>query len=299
MVKLKTGSLWFLAAFLFLSTVPTVAEVVKKVSDCDQFLLEKTPPELPDILKGGKIQDQNRYKPICQTYDNERRFLTLYDTRNKIPVISAYQYKGEKEPGRPKDRWMIEPQLENEADKNKNMADEEKGKTYDHQAMDTDYTTSTQYNRGHLFPSIHASTKSDKTSTLTLTNIVPQEVTFNRETWSNMEKCIRCLMDHNCKSDGFVVVGQQPSPNNFLHNRVNIPSTLWSAFCCYNPKSKKWISAAHWGNNVDQSDNLPIKTLGELHQQLNNAQVFDKQCPLTKSVTDKMIKACPKICRSD
>lgn len=98
-----------LAAFLLLSFVPTVAEVVKSMSDCDEFLLEKTVPQVPGILKDGKIL-ADRYKPICQTF-NGRRFLTLYDTQNKIPVFSAYKYRGEGDKGRPKTPWKIEPEV--------------------------------------------------------------------------------------------------------------------------------------------------------------------------------------------
>ena len=101
----------FLAAFLFLSVVPTVAEVVKSVTDCKGFLLQDTPPEIPGILKDGNILNQNRYKPICQTYNNRPRFLTLYDVNNKIPVFSAYKYIGVKDQGRPKGYWKIEPQV--------------------------------------------------------------------------------------------------------------------------------------------------------------------------------------------
>ena len=100
-----------LAAFLFLSVVPTVAEVVNSVADCNQYLLEEKPPELPGILKDGNILDQNRYKPICQTFENLRRFLTLYDINNKIPVFSAYKYIGIKDKGRPKGYWKIEPMV--------------------------------------------------------------------------------------------------------------------------------------------------------------------------------------------
>ncbi|XP_035530979.1 endonuclease domain-containing 1 protein-like [Morone saxatilis] len=296
MVKLKTRSLWFLAAFLSLSTVPTVAEVVEDLSKCKGFLLEEFSPELPDIFKPRKkeIQNQNRYKPICQTYNNERRFLTLYDTKNKIPVFSAYKYRGEGEGGRPAgDPWMIEPQLENSKD-NKNMADVEENQPYSKQASTVDYNNAKGYNKGHLFPSTHAFNQDDKISTFTLTNVAPQITAFNTGSWSNMEKCIKCLMDHNCNNEGFVVVGATPGPeqNKNLNNRVNIPSMLWSAFCCYNPKMKKWISAAHWGNNVDQSG-MTIRSLGELNQQLKG-KVFHDQCPLIKN---EGINACGKTCK--
>ncbi|CAL8378422.1 unnamed protein product [Boreogadus saida] len=83
-----------LVILLLVSMDPTATEVVRSVSNCPTFSRGGTPPEIPGVLVQGNIQDQNRYKPICQTYKNKRRFMTLYDTRDKIPVFSAYKYKG-------------------------------------------------------------------------------------------------------------------------------------------------------------------------------------------------------------
>ncbi|XP_044198423.1 galactose-specific lectin nattectin-like [Thunnus albacares] len=61
--------------------------------------------------------------------------------------------------------------------------------------------------------------------------------------------------------------GVQPSTDHFLNNRVNIPSMLWSAFCCDISSESKCQVSAHWGNNVpDESENkyLQTKTLTEL-----------------------------------
>uniref|UniRef100_A0A3Q3ITL3 Uncharacterized protein n=1 Tax=Monopterus albus TaxID=43700 RepID=A0A3Q3ITL3_MONAL len=85
---------------LLLSITPTGAEVVQSISNCDQFFLGQTPPEIPGIL----------VDVICQTYENEKRFVTLYDTENKIPVFSAYKYEGD-DGRRPNTTWMIEPQV--------------------------------------------------------------------------------------------------------------------------------------------------------------------------------------------
>ncbi|XP_037615020.1 mucin-2-like isoform X2 [Sebastes umbrosus] len=294
MTSPKTRYLLPLAAFLFPSIIPTVTEVVKSVSDCDQFLLEETPPQVPGILEGGRILNQNRYKPICQTFDNERRFVTLYDTQNKIPVFSAYKYRGGLG-GRPRNNWKIEPQLEEDDDKNMVVGDRNKT-TYDHQAGDSDYRHNGVFDRGHLFPSSHAFNISDKRSTFTLTNIVPQARKFNQGSWSRMEKCIKCVMDKYCDNnngvtEGFVVTGAQPSTDNVLKNRINIPSMLWSAFCCYSSNMSTWLASAHWGDNVPPKEkHLQTKTLEELHQELritgSGFKVFPgTQCPLHSTVT--------------
>uniref|UniRef100_A0A3B5LK17 DNA/RNA non-specific endonuclease/pyrophosphatase/phosphodiesterase domain-containing protein n=1 Tax=Xiphophorus couchianus TaxID=32473 RepID=A0A3B5LK17_9TELE len=82
-----------LQTLLFFLSVQTFAEVMESVSDCDRFFLDQTPPHVPDILEGGRILDQNQYKLICQTYGQQRRFVTLYDVQNRIPVFSAFKVK--------------------------------------------------------------------------------------------------------------------------------------------------------------------------------------------------------------
>ncbi|KAK2863306.1 hypothetical protein Q5P01_002839 [Channa striata] len=121
MTSLKTWCLLSLSVLLVLFITPTLPELLQSMSQCDGFLLEK-PPQVPDILENGKVKGKNRYKIICQTYENVRRFVTLYDTKNKIPVFSAYKYRGETG-NRPRNiPWKIEPQLE-DPKKNKNMED--------------------------------------------------------------------------------------------------------------------------------------------------------------------------------
>ncbi|XP_025756813.1 endonuclease domain-containing 1 protein isoform X2 [Oreochromis niloticus] len=100
-----------LAALLLLSIVPTDSRVVTSVEDCNEFFLQQIPPNIPGILEGGNTLDQNRYKVICQTLRNIRRFVTLYDTKNRIPVFSAAEYRGGPAGKRPKIKWMIEPQV--------------------------------------------------------------------------------------------------------------------------------------------------------------------------------------------
>uniref|UniRef100_A0A671VDG5 Uncharacterized protein n=1 Tax=Sparus aurata TaxID=8175 RepID=A0A671VDG5_SPAAU len=248
------------AALLLLSIVPTTAEVVRSMSGCTGFFLQETPPRVPGILEGGNILDQNRYKPICQTLNDSRSFVTLYDTTNRIPVFSASKYKGS-QGRRPKKMWKIEPQL------------------YRNQAGERDYrikkkknNIKEEFDKGHLFPSSYGHTENDKKSTFTLTNIVPQAGPFNKGSWNRMEQCIKCVMDDYCinnngQVEGFLVIGVQPG-NNKLNNRVNIPSMLWSAFCCYS-RSKGWLASAHWGQNIPDGDGyLQMKTLDELNNKL-------------------------------
>ncbi|XP_053272382.1 endonuclease domain-containing 1 protein [Pleuronectes platessa] len=290
-----------LLALLLLSAAPTVTEVVTSMSDCDQYFLNQAPPQIRGILEGGNILDQNQYKPICQTLNSSRTFVTLYDTDNKIPVFSAYKYT-EKKAGRPKDIWMIEPQLEEINPEEKNMKMEEEEKNYTHQALFTDYNVNKVFSKGHLLPCSYGSEENDKSATFTLTNIVPQVDSFNSGSWTNMETCVRCVLDKYCKDangqpESFVMIGARPG-NNLLNNKVNIPSMLWSAFCCYSSSQGAWLAGAHWGDNIVENGRvLQTKTLDQLHRELGApSEVFPgTNCPLHTTVTNlypKLSKAC-------
>ncbi|XP_038841038.1 endonuclease domain-containing 1 protein-like isoform X4 [Salvelinus namaycush] len=100
--------------------------------------MEGTTPNLPGILVNGTVQDQNRYKPICQLFNIFYRFATLYDTINRIPVFSAYTFTGPPTGPRPNQRWMIEPQLE---DKHytRDMMVAGRRLRVEHQATNADY----------------------------------------------------------------------------------------------------------------------------------------------------------------
>ena len=118
---LSIASIWIL---LFDNGNEVFGEVVKKFveqEDClDFFLYQTEPKNFPKV---------ENYKRICQKVKNasdesegrepggKYSFATLYDTKNKIPVYSAYTLGECVE--RPKEEigslpWNIEPQLEDE-----------------------------------------------------------------------------------------------------------------------------------------------------------------------------------------
>ncbi|XP_026225475.1 endonuclease domain-containing 1 protein-like [Anabas testudineus] len=281
-------------AVLLLSISRTETEVVKEMSQCEGFILNK-PPQVPGILEKGQIKEDITYKVICQTYGNKTRFVTLYDTNNKIPVFSAYKYRGqensEEKEERPKTHWKIEPQLEDRStDKNMKNCDQAE---YKNQASDNDYKNNKDYNRGHLFPSSYGFDGSDKISTCTLTNIVPQAISFNSGSWNKMEKYIKCILDNYCENkEGYVVTGAKASPDKQLSSRVNIPSMLWSAFCCYSHQNRKWIAGAFWGDNVQdesKTKHLTMRTLTDLYDELSTGRTRFEAFPGPRENTSK----CP------
>ncbi|XP_052388571.1 endonuclease domain-containing 1 protein-like [Carassius gibelio] len=131
------------------------------------------------------------------------------------------------------------------------------------QACTENYWNKEYLNRGHLFPHSHTADEDTSKSTFTLTNIVPQKISFNGGSWNNMENKVKAIMDFYCRDEkdsnkvlAYVLTGAVPGQNK-LNEKVNIPSHMWTAFCCYNSVEKKWESQAHWAENVDESEENP------------------------------------------
>nr|XP_024001282.1 uncharacterized protein LOC112079617 [Salvelinus alpinus] len=182
---------------------------------------------------------------------------------------------------------MIEPGLNTEMKKMR-------GGKYQHQAVINDYSNSIPkegVNKGHLFPNSHAHDLDTQVSTFTLTNIVPQVVSFNNGSWREMEENVREKLTRNCISNNlikaYVVTGAVPSTNNnkqnekTLKNRVNIPYLMWTAFCCENKymKNKQWMAGAYWGLNKE-GEALNQLTLGALEDKLKHFHGKDQKPPV-------------------
>ncbi|KAI2653106.1 Endonuclease domain-containing 1 protein [Labeo rohita] len=256
--------LFVISVLLVLGFPFIMTEVVESFNTCSDFFLNGQPPVIPGILGNSVSQDNNRYKLICQKYKGAYRFATVYDTTSKIPVFSAYKYTGKKSFKRPDVNWMIEPEAINE-----------------------DYSGNCKVNRGHLFPNSHAADEDTAESTFTLTNAVPQMISFNSGSWSDMEEETKKIIN-NCKNENkilaHVLTGAIPG-NSTLDKKVNIPSFMWMAFCCYNSTEKKWVSQAYWAPNVEE--NKKVKIVYESVQKLQdffnqnemeNVQLFTNNC---------------------
>ncbi|XP_067219503.1 endonuclease domain-containing 1 protein-like [Chanodichthys erythropterus] len=262
-----------------------MTEVVKKFSTCRNFFFEDQPPEIEGVLKDSASQDDTRYKLICQKYDNKYRFATLYDTMKRIPIFSAYKYTGHYDE-KPHIPWMVEPQLE--------PLDGTMSEPGTNQAIDGDYWDQEipdELERGHLFPNGHAADEINAESTYTLTNTVPQKKSFNGGSWRVMEQNVRKSMDSNCRDKNnpnnilaYVLTGAVPG-NRLLNDRVNIPSHMWTVFCCFNINTKAWESQAHWAENKSEKKPNPViieKTLKQLQEFLWNkykqSSLFSEDC---------------------
>lgn len=97
--------------FLVLAYLPSLSgDVVGSFQDFPQCL---------DFFYQGKVPDWGAATPgtarLCQRFRNSYHFATLYDTRHRIAVYSAYRFQTSNGGGREK-RWFIEPQVSTEED---------------------------------------------------------------------------------------------------------------------------------------------------------------------------------------
>ncbi|RVE60069.1 hypothetical protein OJAV_G00194300 [Oryzias javanicus] len=215
---------WSQLTLAFLSCCCSAVADVGDFAPCLQFFYSSWPPKgLPGT-------------PICQRYNNNYQFATLYSRPRRSPWFSAYVYTvptGK----RPSSSWKFEPQLAH-PEANGNMIPFPPGpldqNVVESQAVNPDYINSS-YTRGHLNPSSHHHTHEGRSSTFTLTNVVPQKCGSNDGPWENLEQTVNQTLAAYCLGQAYVVTGVIPyrSDEHWLRNhRVAVPEYMWSAYCC-------------------------------------------------------------------
>ncbi|XP_065137787.1 endonuclease domain-containing 1 protein-like [Paramisgurnus dabryanus] len=274
----------FVASGVFVLLALSVPGIVSKLEDnitqCGDFFFDEKPPVIPGILEDSVAQN-NHYKIICQKYKNKIRFATLYDTTNKIPVFSAYKYTGTTEFRRPQMPWMIEPQLD--------PSGGEMHEPFVKQTRNQDYWIdhSDTCTPDALFSVNHTADRETAESTFTLTNSVPQKKGFRDGIWNFVENETKKYMDSNCTDHqnntvAYVLTGAVPG-NGKVNKRVNIPSHVWMAFCCYN--STSWNTWSYKAENKRHNavTTIRLKSLEELQNFLTekfkkNITLFNNNC---------------------
>ena len=85
------------------------SEVDGDFNKCDHFFYKNTPPQL------GRHFNQPP-KEICQRFQNDYRYATLYSTDLRIPLYSAYTDEGPCQGQQDNRRaaWFVEPQVSKE-----------------------------------------------------------------------------------------------------------------------------------------------------------------------------------------
>ncbi|KAL7841535.1 hypothetical protein SRHO_G00252260 [Serrasalmus rhombeus] len=217
------------SSFMLLVLLPAISLAeVTSFTRCPQFFVGGIPPT---VLEDKT--DNNRYEQICQCLLDQNQkleyfYATLYDTRNKIPVYSAYEFR--RADLDRDDRWYVEPQLDGGTMEcmgslNK-IPSANRGLR---QALNKDYEGS-GYDKGHLFPVYHTHTVDTMLATSTLTNAAPQDPSFNRGQWRRYEEDVATLLQQECEG-AYVVTGVIPG-NQQIGDGVRVAQYYWSAFCC-------------------------------------------------------------------
>ncbi|KAF3697604.1 Endonuclease domain-containing 1 protein [Channa argus] len=257
-------------SFLLLTVSHLVsATVSNSFRDCRQFFYLQTAPA---GIRGITL------KSICQKYADKLRYATLYDSSRHLPLYSAYVFKKSDGKKRMDTPWMYEPQL---------VSDDESGNMKalpltadtpppieDNQAVLEDYTDAVDYSRGPLNPDLHQAEPDDKSSTYTLTNVVPLITDFLDTSWKVYLDNIRRRLNNFCHGKSFIVTGITVSGANIKRgntDRLAIPKHLWLAYCCpwfdhNSPYEVRFMFPSYGGYALNKQDDhavveVPLKTL--------------------------------------
>ncbi|KAL6117635.1 uncharacterized protein ACO6RY_15376 [Pungitius sinensis] len=146
-----------------------LGEISTDFSQCLDFFYKETPPT--GIPAEG-------YQRICQRYQNQYRFATLYHRQHRSPLYSAYKLSPP-DGTRPEIEWMFEPQLADSRGSSEMQifSTPVDQNVMESQAVEEDYKSI--FTKGHLNPTGHQKTEQDRMATFTLTNIVPQRMVSN------------------------------------------------------------------------------------------------------------------------
>ncbi|KAG9260049.1 endonuclease domain-containing 1 protein [Astyanax mexicanus] len=265
------------AVLLVLLLLPAVSLAeVSSFRYCPQFFAGGAPPT---ILKDPG--DSNRYEQICQCLldQNERPeyfYATLYDTRNKIPVYSAYEFRrAEVERD---DRWYVEPQLDGGT--SECMGGLNKIPTANRglrQALNKDYEGS-GYDKGHLFPVYHTHTVNTMLATSTLTNAAPQDSSFNRGQWKSYENNVATLLQNQC-DESYIVTGVVPG-NQQIGDGVRVAQYYWSAYCCFGGGSAPQSAGYIGPDNNGRVQEVSVKQLESILSDMYSSDfsIFQGTC---------------------
>uniref|UniRef100_A0A3Q2ZTJ1 Si:dkey-85k7.11 n=2 Tax=Kryptolebias marmoratus TaxID=37003 RepID=A0A3Q2ZTJ1_KRYMA len=266
------------------------AAVSDSFRDCSQFFYMQMPPA---GIRGTSL------KRICQKYADKLRYATLYDSSRHLPLYSAYVFKKSDGKMWADTPWMYEPQLVSD-DESGNMkalplSDDTPPLIEDSQAVLDDYVDAVDYRRGPLNPDQHQADPDDKSSTYTLTNIVPLITDFLDTSWNPYLDVVRRRLNNFCHGKSFIVTGVTVSGvavKRDNRDRLSVPKYLWLAYCCprydrNSPYEVRFMFPGYggYGLNEKMGNNVvevPLKTLKTfLRSQAdidNDMTIFYKGC---------------------
>uniref|UniRef100_A0A3Q1HCF1 Si:dkey-85k7.11 n=1 Tax=Acanthochromis polyacanthus TaxID=80966 RepID=A0A3Q1HCF1_9TELE len=257
-----------------------LATVSNNFKDCSHFFYMQTPPA---GIRGTSL------KRICQKYADKLRYATLYDSSLRLPLYSAYIFKKSDGRRRMDTPWMYEPQVESstvfgylstQTDTSKHtflalpLNEDTPPLIEDSQAVLDDYTDAVEYRRGPLNPDLHQAEPDDKSSTYTLTNVVPVITDFLHTSWNPYMDIIRRRLNNFCHGKAFMVTGVTVSGASIQRDnrdRLTIPKHLWLAYCCpwfdrNSPYEVRFMFPSYGGYALNEQTGhsvveVPLKTL--------------------------------------
>ncbi|XP_017360753.1 endonuclease domain-containing 1 protein [Cebus imitator] len=275
---LALGSLLALAGLL---EGRLVGEEEAGFGECDKFFYARTPP-------AGLATDS--HVKICQRAEGAERFATLYSTRDRIPVYSAFRAP-RPAPGGAEQRWLVEPQIDDPHSNLEEVISEAEAITSvnslgSKQALNTDYLDS-DYRRGQLYP---FSLSSDlQMATFTLTNSAPMTQSFQERWYMNLNGLMDRALTPQCGSgeDLYILTGTVPSDFK-VKDKVAVPEFVWLAACCAVPGGGWAMGFVKHTQNSDIIEDVMVKDLQKLLP--FNPQLFQNNCGETEQDTEKMKK---------
>ncbi|XP_009930903.2 endonuclease domain-containing 1 protein [Opisthocomus hoazin] len=226
-------------------------------AECNTFFPGQVPPE--GFTEPFHVK-------ICQQYNKEPRFATLYSTKDKIPLYSAFKYT---KPGRSEEEnWLVEPQIDDPENDLREMVHEADlvgtvANLGTNQALTSDYVGS-GYVRGLLNPSL-LNEEDFQMATYTLTNAVPLSPSLSKSWHRDIGRVVEQALVPHCskKNHLYLLAGAIPSSVR-VKGKVSVPETLWLAACCEAPEG--WSLGLV--KKMNDENSLVDLTVGELEKQL-------------------------------
>ncbi|XP_040282252.1 endonuclease domain-containing 1 protein [Bufo bufo] len=227
-------------------------------SECNDFFHQGSPPQ--GFTQPGNVK-------ICQRYQGDKQYATLYSTEHKIPVYSAFTYQ--EDAGAAWAGWMVEPQVDDSKSSldevNKGSDVTEKVPTLGtNQALEEDYA-STDYQPGPLY---HRAPSA-------LTSAVPLTPEFKEKWAADVDLFIKEKLLPHCENGEnlHLLAGAVPSDTK-INDKVTVPEYVWLAACCNIPDA--WsLGVIKRTDNVDGLEQVPVE---ELENQLAGVKLFSNQC---------------------
>ncbi|NWX33024.1 ENDD1 protein, partial [Notiomystis cincta] len=248
-------------------------------AECNVFFPGQVPPE--GFTEPFHVK-------ICQQYNKEPRFATLYSTKDKIPLYSAFKFT--KPAQSEAENWLVEPQIDDpENDLPEMVHEADIGGTVANlganQALTSDYVGS-GYERGLLNPSL-LNEEDFQVATYTLTNAVPLSPALSKSWHEHIGKVVeQALAPHCSKMDHlYLLAGAIPSSVQ-VKGKVSVPERLWLAACCDAPQG--WSLGLV--KKTSDKNSLADLTVRELEKQLlPGVHLFKGSCGEDKKSQEKSV----------